>query len=153
MQTPGHDPSERTATSTAVQLGGGNSSRAKASNTTHTQAPRDTRAHRNHPTTLRSFAHRMAAHPLMPSAMAFVSYGLVLDQVHVQGIYYSRKQKKERNRPLTSLSKQHHHQHHRKGVFEFSVFDCDLLEAHQGALCWLTQSTQYRYFGKLELKH
>jgi len=98
MQAPGHDPGEGTATSTAVQFGGGNSSGAKegASNITHTQAPRDIRAHPNHPTTLRSFAQCMdcmAAHQLMPSAMAFVSYGFVLDQVQVQELMdYQRPQ-------------------------------------------------------------
>jgi hypothetical protein len=36
----------------------------------------------------------------------------------------------------------------KKGVFGFSVF-----ETHQGTICWLTQSTQYRSFAKLERKY
>jgi hypothetical protein len=52
---------------------------------THTQAPRDTRACPPHPTALWPVAHRMRhAHPLLPTAMAFVPYGLVSVQVQVQ---------------------------------------------------------------------
>merc|ERR1719329_1519113 len=54
---------------------------------THTHTPRDTRACPHHPITLLTFC-APHAHPLLPTAMAFVPYGFVLVQVQVQTAPY-----------------------------------------------------------------
>jgi hypothetical protein len=55
----------------------------EAPKTTHTQAPRDARATPAHSELLRT-ACAPHAHPLLPTVMAFVSYGFVLIRVRVR---------------------------------------------------------------------
>jgi hypothetical protein len=61
----------------------------KVSKTTHTQTPRNTRAclHHSPPQHTITFC-APHAHPLLPTAMAFVSYGFVLVRVRVRFVLY-----------------------------------------------------------------